>query len=407
MNNISDGRGVSTCTGCGACVTVCPKDSIDYGENKFGFLEASVDYKKCIDCGKCKKVCLKYIDRGSIGKPLQEGKLYAAVSANEDVVRESTSGGIAYEIARYGIVSGYIVVGVVFDYKKCRVKTVTATSLSDIEKFKGSKYLQSYTIPCFKEIIERAKSHEESKYIVFGTPCQITGLRKAFTEQGLKNELITIDLFCHGVPSYITWNKYLDWLKEKHGINNIIDIKFRSKVNDWHEYIMEIESERLKYRSPSECDLFYKAFFDNILLNTACSKCVVRKHVSAADMRLGDFWGKKYLDNRSGVSAVLILSNAGQSLFSRMVDMNMVKIIEETRVDECLSSQSIHDYPYQEIHNKAILMLNEQIDLKSLIRKYRKWLPAKYRIVTALKEITGYMPSSIRIKLKKFYRKLS
>ena len=55
MNNISDGRGVSTCTGCGACVTVCPKDSIDYGENKFGFLEASVDYKKCIDCGKCKK----------------------------------------------------------------------------------------------------------------------------------------------------------------------------------------------------------------------------------------------------------------------------------------------------------------------------------------------------------------
>jgi ferredoxin len=41
-----------TCTGCEACVDVCPVDAIEMGEGK-----AVISADDCIDCGQCVDEC--------------------------------------------------------------------------------------------------------------------------------------------------------------------------------------------------------------------------------------------------------------------------------------------------------------------------------------------------------------
>ena len=56
MKNIEEFDGA--CAGCGACVLVCPVNAIKYSLSDDGFYKASIDIAKCINCGKCTKVCV-------------------------------------------------------------------------------------------------------------------------------------------------------------------------------------------------------------------------------------------------------------------------------------------------------------------------------------------------------------
>ena len=45
------------CTGCGACVNICPNHAIDYVEGDAGSRIAKINLEKCIDCKLCYKTC--------------------------------------------------------------------------------------------------------------------------------------------------------------------------------------------------------------------------------------------------------------------------------------------------------------------------------------------------------------
>ena len=45
------------CTGCNACVNVCPKNAISTKKVLSGYFFMEIDGQKCINCGKCEKVC--------------------------------------------------------------------------------------------------------------------------------------------------------------------------------------------------------------------------------------------------------------------------------------------------------------------------------------------------------------
>lgn len=45
------------CTGCMACVAVCPKNAISATYSEFGYRIPMVDNSKCVQCGLCVKVC--------------------------------------------------------------------------------------------------------------------------------------------------------------------------------------------------------------------------------------------------------------------------------------------------------------------------------------------------------------
>ncbi|WP_315119224.1 Coenzyme F420 hydrogenase/dehydrogenase, beta subunit C-terminal domain [uncultured Clostridium sp.] len=404
MNNILDS--INPCTGCGACTCVCPTNAIDYNLNENGFFEAFIKNNLCIHCEKCKEVCVKFLVEEREGRKLREGVVYSAQSTNQEVVSTCTSGGIAYEISKHGIENGYKIVGVIYDYNDNIAKTVVIDNLEELERIKGSKYLQSNTEEAFREVISLSRKDRECKFIIFGTPCQIFGIKKAFEVNSISNELITIDLFCHGVPSYLVWQEYLKWLENKHEIKSISKINFRSKYIGWHDFTMEICSHGEDYYYPSEYDLFFKSFFDNILLNTSCFNCITRREKSLADIRLGDFWGWRYQDRQDGVSAVVVLSDVGQTVLDELIKLEKVKIIDkEISIEECTERQSIHPYKNISLQKDAFSNLKSGKSLSYTIKSYRKEFETKKRIKIFLKESTSYLPDRWRSNLRKWYGK--
>lgn len=50
-------QGKENCSGCGACVAVCPVRCISMKEDTEGFLYLQIEISKCIDCGACDRSC--------------------------------------------------------------------------------------------------------------------------------------------------------------------------------------------------------------------------------------------------------------------------------------------------------------------------------------------------------------
>ena len=54
----------SECCGCGACLSVCPKNAITMQPDRYGFLYPYIDKGLCITCRLCLKVCAFKCDIG-------------------------------------------------------------------------------------------------------------------------------------------------------------------------------------------------------------------------------------------------------------------------------------------------------------------------------------------------------
>ena len=61
------------CTGCSACSSICPKNSIEMKRDNEGFLYPTVS-ENCIECGLCMDNCPFGVD--IIGKMKEAAKLF-------------------------------------------------------------------------------------------------------------------------------------------------------------------------------------------------------------------------------------------------------------------------------------------------------------------------------------------
>lgn len=398
LNNISDATS-RYCVGCGACLAVCPENALRYQLNEEGFFEAFVVADQCVHCGLCRKVCYKFFSENESGTELEQGELFAARSQQMDVVQSCTSGGIAYEIARSCLEKGYKVAGVVYDDITHRAKTILTDSMEVLEQMKGSKYLQADMQEVLKQLTEEVALYPDQKYVFFGTPCQISGLKKLLHVRKIKNEVLTIDLFCHGVPSYRVWDEY------RRPYSSLCSVVFRSKRRGWHNFTMEFESGAVKYLQVAERDLFYQVFFDNILLNKPCFDCKLRSRYSQADIRLGDFWGEKYQERQDGVSACLIFSNEGKKIYSQLVADGCIQQLAKESVSDCMTYQSHSDYTNWSVREYAFEWLQNGMPLRKVVQRYRKMLPYTYRFKLMLKRWISFVPVGVINRLKIWYRR--
>ena len=311
MNILSD-KAKRECTSCQMCAAVCHQKAITIRLNEDGFYRPYVNTESCNDCGVCTTVCYKFDESIKLTSEdeRKQKQLYAAWSLDNDVHANTTSGGIADVLAKELFDEGYRVVGVVYDTDKNIAKHQCVDSRDKLKLFRGSKYIQSYTIDGFREIVCNCR---KEKYAVFGTPCQIYAIDRMATRRDVRDHFVLIDIYCHGCPSMLLWNKYKEKISNTTGIASWESVQFRSKKKGWGNYIFEIKADngQTLYESNGQKDAFYELFFSDMILNDACYDCQSRSTLEYTDIRLGDFWGPKYLGLRKGVSAVAIATGWG------------------------------------------------------------------------------------------------
>ncbi len=396
MKTVADVLGA--CTGCGACYSVCKADAISFFLDENGFYTAKVDRDKCVSCGLCCKVCTK--NSGDLMEnTLQSKSVYAAATKDTEALARSTSGAVAYELSKYCLQNGYCVLGAAYDSEENTCRTVFAEDEEGLKKLQGSKYMQSDTSAAFKEALAAAQKDKDQKYLVFGTPCQIYGLCKALQLKKLRDRFLCVELFCHGVPSKILIDRYLEEKRPELG-GKIKRLQFRDKKYGWHMYTVSLQGEGKTLYETSDRSDFYKMYFDHTVMNRACIKCPYRKGASLADIRLGDFWGKKGMDNDTGISAVLLLSPKGRQLWDRLKDK--LQVFGQFPSESCLSNQSIYDYRETSGElQKNIDDLKSGMPLKKVIRRSRKAMPLKRRARGFAKDVFAVIPNEWKISLKK------
>lgn len=314
--NISKQSAFHACTSCGVCATVCAKKAITIQLDCDGFYRPALDDSLCNDCGLCTTVCYKYDNDVLITSSNElEGKpLFAAWSNDDELVKQTTSGGIGDLLAHQLQQEGYKVVGVIYNEDRTRAEHSVAKCENDILSFRGSKYIQSYTYDAFKQVVDNCRNE---KYAVFGTPCQTYALNRLVTKRNVRGNFFFVDLFCHGCPSLYAWTKYQKKIKEKIGIEKFDQVIFRSKVKGWGAfYVVVVVDGKPVFIGDKVNDKFYELFFSDQILNESCHDCKLRSTLEYTDIRLGDFWGKKYLKNYRGVSAVSVSTERGKEVFN-------------------------------------------------------------------------------------------
>lgn len=311
MDSICDKK---ECCGCTACYFACPVSAISIIEDEKGFKYPIIDKEKCINCKKCVKVCPINQKVNNI----KNQQVFALKNKNENIRITSSSGGFFFELAKRIIEQKGIVYGAVFN-EDCDVVHEEINKIEDIEKLKGSKYVQSNIGDTYKKIEEKLK---EKKTILFsGTPCQVLGLIK-YLGKDYEN-LITCDFVCHGVPSPKIFNEHKKYLEKKYK-SKIEKITFRHKDKKSISNIKATFKNGSNYINGDKKDDYYFLFLKNCILRESCFNCHFANTNRVSDITMGDFWGVnkviKKFDDGKGVSLVIINTNKGLDIYRNIED---------------------------------------------------------------------------------------
>lgn len=306
------------CCGCSACASICPQKCITMIEDNEGFLYPQVNKTSCIDCKLCEKTC-PHQNPLSIQAPQ---KIYAAINRNSEIRLKSSSGGVFYEIAKNTIKNGGYVYGVCYD-NNWLLTYKGINTINELSQLMGSKYIQCNPHNIFIDV----KKHlaQGTEVLFCGTPCIIAGLNK-YLKKDYTN-LLTIELLCHGVPSPLVWQLYLNELLMQQGITkeNINSISFRKKIVGKKEYMFSImNKEGDNYQTFFYENAYMKAFLSNLMLRPSCYSCKAKEGHSHADLTIGDLWDTyncpPYNDS-NGTSIILINSPKGEH---KVNDSNLI-----------------------------------------------------------------------------------
>lgn len=334
INNIKD------CYGCGVCALVCPEKIIKIELNKDGFyVPILFNNTVCTQCGQCISVCA-FIDDKLFSSNTEEPDSYAAWSNDNQTRTKCSSGGIGFEIGKQLIKQGYRGCGTRYNPDLNRSEHFLADTAKEFIQSIGSKYIQSYTLMGFSHF------NRKDKFFVTGTPCQIDSLRRYIQKKKIENNFVLMDFFCHGVPSMNLWKKYTEMVEKETG--KITRASWRNKQSSWNDkWLMDFDGEnngeKINWHNSysllikgqknsnyfsmlSKGDIFYKMFLDDVCLGRACyDKCKYKMDKSSADIRIGDLWGSKYKENDEGVSALLVYTDKGKDVISRLENCSIIK----------------------------------------------------------------------------------
>ena len=385
------------CCGCTACYSVCPKNVIRMVRDNEGFLYPEVDKEKCVNCGMCKKVC-PILNKAKLNefKP----KAYLFQNSNEEIRKDSTSGGIFTAIGEFVIKNNGIVYGASFDVTFA-VNHIGIESVADLSKFRKSKYVQSNQNNCFKEIKQYLDSGKLVCYS--GTPCQVGGLR-AYLRKDYEN-LILVDIMCHSVPSPLVFEKYKGYILKKMNANKILNINFRDKNKYGYKYsMMTVETDNGIYSQGIDTDPYLRAFFSDTSVRPSCYNCHFKTMKRVSDLTIWDCFNineiDKSFDDDKGTTRVLVQSEKGEKLLENLDNARLKEL------DINVATKKVKEMTNSVNYNSKRKEFFENINDDNVFEKY---YPTNFKtkinsFVRKTLAVTGVY-SSVKSFAKKILRK--
>lgn len=284
-----------------------------------GFLYTNIDLNKCIDCGKCLKVCKNV-------RHYEDPQLIYSCRNNDELRTRSSSGGVFSRLAEIVLAQSGLVCAVGYSdgCTECLHKIIT--NLDELDDLRRAKFVQSKKY----DVFARLKKHlNDGKLILFcGTPCECGGLRQ-YLGREYKN-LITCDLICGCVSSPDVYKRYIGFLMEKYN-SKVISVNFKDKRLGWRGKAIAVGFENgIEYYNSILDDDYCVSFHSRFNIRPSCFNCKYRSFQRSADLTLGDFWAiEKYApeyDDNKGTSFVLVNTSKGEEYMNKIEGMEMVKM---------------------------------------------------------------------------------
>ncbi len=350
----------SLCCGCGSCKDVCPVSAINIKMNEQGFYQSFVDDTLCMNCGKCISVCP--VQQRKNATDIKECSLFSYKDSDATVLLKSSSGGAAHRISNLLINKGFSIAGCTFNYETQKAEHVLVENEKDLSLFQNSKYMQSD----FSKVLEQIRKCN-NPVAIFGTPCQIAGAKKLFSD---RKDILYIDLICHGVPSYHLYEKYKQKLSTEYGLNPYkTNVVFRYKPMGWRPYYIHLSDGEKSCCFSQENDSYFRMFELGNCYMKSCYECRFREF-TCADIRLGDYWGPKFSDDTTGVSMVLSATKNGENIVD---DLKKSKsgFLQEQPIDDYIQYQQMSNLPPPVFYDELIEKLtNPKTKMSAICYKY-------------------------------------
>ncbi len=298
------------CSGCGLCETVCPVQAIKMEYDKSGFIYPVIQKEKCIDCCLCERKCV--VETVFVEYPRT---CYAGVHLDKKIRVKSSSGGMFAALAEYTLEQGGVVFGAAFvpKGKIVTVKHIMIKNKEELKKLQGSKYVQSDIRECYTNVKQQLA--EGKKVLFSGTPCQVAAMKNYLGKE--YDDLLLVDLVCHGTPSILHWEKSLE--EKLQNDEHISGVSFRG-----HEGYMrgtiEFTTSKNKKRTEKysfQNDLYYSMFIGSESYRESCYQCRYARPERVGDITIGDFWGFEKVYDRAQIEKDAKISlEGGNSLIA-------------------------------------------------------------------------------------------
>ena len=320
MKHIQDE--IKGCYGCTACEDVCPVQAIKMVANAKGFLIPRVDESKCVDCGKCTKVCQV---NGVNELSHRYLHIYGIKNADRKQVKRSASGGAFSLISDFVLSAGGYVCGAVFQ-DNFRVTHILGSSKDERNLMCGSKYVQSDVRGIYRKTKQLLDNGE--MVLFSGTPCQVSGLQK-YLGKSYAN-LVTCSLICHGVTSPMIYSDFIRDLKVSYP--HLQEINFRNKDFGWNNQVWTCTNEGNVISASKKLNNYKTLYYSSMALRESCYTCPYSSMTRPGDFTIGDYWGvdksnPEFFDE-CGVSLVMTHTEKANTIIQKIIDDGLASAIE-------------------------------------------------------------------------------
>ena len=364
------------CTGCHACVAICPHKAIGMNYEGDGFLYPQIDIARCIDCGLCAQACpIAQKERG--GSPL---RVVSGRARDREIVRQSSSGGMFKLLAQRTLAEGGVVFGAAFDADEQEVRHCSTDEVP-LESLLRSKYVQSRignAYACAEQALKDGR-----RVLFCATPCQIHGLECYLHTRGVEGRLETVDFVCHGVPSPGFFQSFLRQA-QKERQSKVTNVTFREKDKGWRTQVTKLYfADGTVWTKESLKHPYYFFFLKDYCLRDSCYRCkAYRTH--AADLTLADDWITSLPKDDAGTSLVFVNTNTGNRMLADVREAFECMDVSNEVNDMEVYSHASYDHRKKQAwlyawQNKGFSYVSGRMH-RRLSRK--AWLLSRVRIVT-------------------------